>query len=537
MSELDKVIKALLKAKITDTDGLQTFKRQASKKWKLRQFSNVDLLQAYHSLLKNQTIKKSLKIEQLLIKRPVRSLSGIVNISVLTKPYKCPGTCIYCPSQAGMPKSYLKGEPAAQRASDLKFDPFEQTKQRIEVLKMTGHNTDKIDLRVIGGTWSHYPLAYRIWFIKECFRACNGSKLKVKSQKLKVGELHKQLEQEQVKNETATRRIVGLSVETRPDFINEEEIKFLRELGATKVELGVQSIYDDVLDYCNRGHKNEATIKATKLLKDAGFKISYQLMPNLPKSSLKRDFEMFKEIFTNSDYKPDYIKIYPLVLLKEAKLYKKWQKKEFRDYTQKELMDLIIKIKQITPRFVRIERIIRDIPARYALNDAAKITNMRQYILAEMGKKGLECDCIRCREVKSNFIDNAVVKMFRYDYKASGGKEIFLTFESQDRKKLYSLLRLRMPSQIFEKKKHFLPVLQDSAIIREVHTFGIQTPISQTHKKSAQHKGLGKALIAEAENIVQSEFGLKKIAVIAAVGTRGYYRKIGYKTADSYLAK
>lgn len=523
MADLKKVIKALSRAKISDINGLQNFKRQASKKWKLRQFSNVQLLQAYHLMVKNKRIKPSPRLEQILQKRPVRSLSGIVNVSVLTKPYKCPGKCIYCPSQKNMPKSYLQGEPAAQRAQDLGFDPFEQTKQRIAVLKMTGHATDKIEMRVIGGTWSAYPTKYRIDFIKQCFDACNNKKAK-------------NLEQAQKINETAKNRVVGLSIETRPDFISEKEIIFLRELGVTKVELGVQSIYDDVLQFCQRDHNTQATIKATQLLKDAGFKVSYQMMPNLPKSNLKRDLAMFKELFENPNFKPDYLKIYPLVLLKEAPLYKLWQKKQFKDYSEKELRDLIIKIKASIPRYVRIERIIRDIPAQYALNEAAKITNLRQYILAEMQKNNLQCNCIRCREVGSDKHDHNI-KLFRYDYEASGGKEIFLSFENQSRTKLYSMLRLRIPSQVFTKQKHFLPVLQDSAIIREVHTYGAQTPIAQNKKSASQHKGLGKALIKEAEKIVKTEFKLKKIAVIAAVGTREYYKIQNYIIDNRYLIK
>jgi len=523
MADLDKVIKALYRAKISDINGLQNFKRQASKKWKLRQFSNVELLQAYHLMVKNKRIKPSPRLEKILQKRPVRSLSGIVNVSVLTKPYKCPGKCIYCPSQKNMPKSYLQGEPAAQRAQDLGFDPFKQTKQRIEVLKMTGHATDKIEMRIIGGTWSFYPIEYRIDFIKQCFDACNNKK-------------SKNLEQAQKINETAKNRVVGLSIETRPDFIDEKEIKFLRALGITKVELGVQSIYDDVLEFCQRDHNTQATTKATKLLKDAGFKVSYQMMPNLPKSNLKRDLAMFQELFENPDFKPDYLKIYPLVLLKEAPLYKQWQKKQFKDYSEKELRDLIIKIKASVPRYVRIERIIRDIPSQYALNQAAKVTNLRQYILAEMQKNNLQCNCIRCREVGSDKHDHNI-KLFRYDYEASGGKEIFLSFENQTRTKLYSMLRLRIPSQVFSKQKHFLPVLQDSAIIREVHTYGAQTPIAQNKKAASQHKGLGKTLIKEAEKIAKNEFKLKKIAVIAAIGTREYYKKSGYLNTHTYLKK
>ena len=484
-------------------------KRKMAKKYKILCPSNIELLKVYHKLVKNKSISRSLKIENLLRTRPIRSLSGIVNISVLTKPYPCPGKCVYCPNQKGVPKSYLSNEPAVMRAILNKYDPFKQVKMRLQALKNAGHPTDKIELRVIGGTWSFYPEKYQTWFIKQCFEACNGRR----NNKTMVVILRR--------NERAPHRIVGLSIETRPDFITKKEIKRLRELGVTRAELGVQSIYDDVLKLNKRGHGVEATLKATKLLKDAGFKVCYQMMPNLPGSNPSRDLRMFKELFSKPGFQPDLLKIYPTALLKEAPLYKWWKAGKYKPYTTHQLINLVKSIKKIVPYYVRIQRILRDIPSQSIVSGPAKISNLRQVIAGQV-----KCKCIRCREVRGNYNPKEKLYLFRQNYPASGGKEIFLSFEDKNRQKLYSLLRLRLTSQ-------------NTAIIREVHTYGQQLPISREPFSaiSPQHKGLGKKLIKEAEKITEKEFGLSQIAVISGVGVRGYYRDLGYKLKNTYVSK
>lgn len=494
-----------------------------AKKYKVTFPTNIRLLKTYHKLVKTKSIKKSKRIENVLMVRPVRSLSGIVNVSILTKPYPCPGKCIYCPTQAGVPKSYLDNEPAVMRAILSKYDPVMQIKTRIEALKANGHNTDKIELRIIGATWSFYPKAYQTSFIKKSFDAVNYKK-------------SKNLEEAQKLNEKAKHRIVGLCVETRPDFIDEKEIKRMRNLGITRVELGVQSIYDDVLKFNKRGHKIKSTISATKLLKDAGFKVGYQMMPNLPQSTIEKDEKMFKQLFASSEFKPDLLKIYPTAILKQAPLYRLWKKKQYKPYKKRELINLLKKAKLSMPIFVRIQRIIRDIPAQSIVVGPAKISNMRQILQRELEKEGLKCKCIRCREIRDNYDPKEKIKMFRFDYDASEGKEIFLTFENAKQERLYSLLRLRIPSQFFTKEKHFLPVLRDSAIIREIHTYGQQLALKEKGF-SAQHKGLGKKLIKEAEKITKKEFSLDKIAVISSIGTREYFRKFDYELQNTYMTK
>lgn len=541
------LIKELIKKKAKNSFDLSLIKRKISKTHKISCPSNITLLRVYHKLLKNKRIKKSKILENLLQKRPVRSLSGIVNVSVLTssRPFKkgtgqalsCPGSCIFCPNKKGLPKSYLSGEPAVERAKTLKFDPYLQVKKRIEMLEDQGHLTDKIELRIIGGSFTFYPEKYKKWFLKRCFDGAN----------LKVG---KNLMAAQETNEESKHRIVGISVETRPNLINKKEIKKLRELGVTMVEMGVQSIFDDILEYSKTGLNAKKITKATKLLKDSGFKVMYQMMPNLPKSTSRKDRTVFEEIFQNPDFKPDWLKIYPCVVLENTKLYNLWQKGKYKSYPDKKLVSLIKYIKTICPYWVRIARIYRDIPKQKIVS-GCKISNLRKVIKEEMEKEGMVCKCIRCREIRDRFNQKEKiypvesrcrrepeglfnrVNLFREDYLASDGKEIFLSFENKEREKLYSFLRLRILSEAF------LPVLRRAAIIRELHTYGPPQPIGRdlVSTFSPQHRGLGKKLIKEAEKITKKEFGLNKIAVISGVGVRNYYRKLGYKLKDTYMIK
>jgi elongator complex protein 3 len=526
----------LIERGVKDKQKIEILKKKFSKKFKVRLFSNSELLKAYQKLKNSGRLKKSKEIEKILKKRPIRSLSGIVNISVLTKPYFCPGKCIFCPIEENFPKSYLSGEPAADRARTLNFDPFLQVKTRVQNLQEIGHFTDKIELRIIGGTWSVYPIDYRYWFVKECFLAANS---KIKKQKRKIKEslfqLKKELLKEQRKNEKAKNRIVGISIETRPDFISENEVKILRELGVTMVEMGVQNVFDEILEKNQCGFSSEKISEATKILKDAGFKILYHLMPNLPGSDLEKDEKMFEIVFHDERFKPDWIKIYPTVVVKGAKLYQIWKEGNYKPYSDEELIEFLIKIKTNLPRWVRIARIMRDIPAK-KIEAGCKISNLRQKIQEIMKKRKLKCKCIRCREVRENYNPGEKIYLFREDYDASEGKEIFLSFENKNRSKLFSFLRLRIPSQIFSGKKHFLPVLENSAIIREIKTLGELVPIGEKGF-SPQHRGLGKKLIKEAEEIAKKEFKVKKVAVISGVGARDYWRKLNYRLKESYMIK
>ncbi len=471
---------------------------------------NISLIEEYQKMeVEDKRLEAVLRI------RPVRSLSGVVNVSILTEGYECPGECIYCPTQEGAPKSYLDDEPAVMRAKYSNYDPQKQIENRLTSLKKTGHPTDKIELRIIGETWSHYEKDYRENFIKKCFEALNRKPAET-------------LSAAQKENETAKHKLVCLSIETRPDYINEKEIAHLRKLGVTMVEIGVQSIYDDVLDKNQRGHSVEETVRATKLLKDAGFKVCYQVMPDLPGSDFERDLKMMKIIFEDSRFKPDFLKIYPCMVLKEAPLYDLYKKGEYTPYTNQELIDLLSKIKRELPYWVRVQRVIRDIPSQYVIAGGGT-SNMREIIAEKAEDEGWRCDCIRCREVKDDYDPDEDIEIFEERYEASEGEEIVLTFENKERTKLFSLLRMRIPADPFP------PVLQNSTIIREIHTYGQQTIIKngEVLETSPQHKGLGKKLVRRAEELAPTD----KITVISGVGARVYWRKNGYELEDSYMVK
>lgn len=524
---------------------MDRLKRHIAKKYGLKILKNSELLKIYHELpaKKRAELGRGLTpskiLESVLRKRPVRSLSGVVNVSVLTKPWPCPGKCIFCPTQKNIPKSYLANEPAVQRAIANKFNPYQQTSTRLKALEATGHPIDKVELRVIGGTWSYYPKAYQEKFINECFRACNEFNQVYRAYRdhLSVSLQRGGLCKLQKDNETARCRVVGIAVETRPDFINPAEIKWLRELGVTKVELGVQTIDDNVLRLNQRGHTVAATITATRLLENAGFKVAYQMMPGLFGSNFEKDIQMFREIFTNPDFKPDYLKIYPLALVKNTKLCRFYQQGKFKPYSEKQLIKLLIEIKKTLPKWVRVERVIRDIPPANIVA-GSKTLNLREVVIKEMAKSGLACQCVRCREVSADYNAQEKLYLFREEYKASGGqpasaltgfgeaREIFLSFENKQQTKLFALLRLR---------------LADTAIIRDLHTYGQMARItyrgsSPVNLENAQHKGLGKKLLAEAEKTAKSA-GYKNIAIISGVGVRPYYRKLGYKLKNTYMVK
>jgi elongator complex protein 3 len=524
---LHDFVKELVKKKIKTYSEFLIEKQKLIKKFNIKLPSNVEILKTYKELIKKKEIKPNIFFEKKLKKRPVRSLSGVVVISVLTKPWPCPGKCLYCPLEPGIPKSYLSGEPAVERAKLFKYDPFLQVKKRIEALKKTGHPTDKIELIVIGGTWSFLPKNYQTWFIKRCFEAANyPTKTKKRT-----------LEKIQKINEKAKNRIIGLTLETRPDFITLSEIKRMRKLGCTRVELGVQAIDDRILEINKRGHDVKTIIEATKILKIAGFKICYHLMPGLPSSTVEKDFEMFKKIFSDQNFQPDMIKIYPCVVTKGSELYKLWQRGEYKPYTDEQLIDLLIKIKSIVPPYVRIIRIVRDIPSS-KIEGGSKISNLREVVQKEMKKRNLKCSCIRCREIKSFDFEIKKLSLVKRTYEASNGKEIFLSFEDIENDKLVAFLRLRLNLNSVSEIKNFykyFPELKEAAIIREVHTYGELVPIGEK-RKAAQHLGLGKKLIFEAEKIAK-EFGYKKIAVIAGIGVRDYYRKLGYRLENTYLTK
>lgn len=512
---LEDLLLDALNKEINNQKSLQALKNSYSLKHKISSPSNVSLIQTYRKLLKEGKIVKNEKFFNLIIKRKVRSESGIANVTVLTKHYACPGKCIFCPSEPEMPKSYLSNEPAMMRAILNDFDGYNQVKNRLKGLERTGHPTDKIEIIVAGGTFSYYPKDYQTTFIKHVYNALNEDKKSTS------------LENAIKKNETAKHRCVGLSLETRPDWINEKEIVRMRKLGATKVEIGIQTLNDEILDKNKRGHTVQQVREAMKLLKNAGFKINVHMMPNLYGSSPKKDLESFKMLFEDPDFRPDWLKIYPCVVTPYSELEKLYKAGKHQPYKDDEIIDLLIEMKKIIPEYVRVARLYRDIPAESILG-GSKVSNMRQVIHQKMAKQSEKCKCIRCREIKA--IVPKKVELIEREYESSDGKEYFLSYEDTVRDKLIAFLRLRIPSETFLKD------LENASVVRELHTYGVQIPIDEKATKGVQHKGYGKKLLKRAGEITKSH-NLPKMAVISGVGVREYYKKQGFELGENYMIK
>lgn len=527
------VIEALEKKARTPFD-LHRIKNQFAEEFDIQPPPNSELIRVYQKLLEQKKVRNDRDFSLLLRKRKIRTLSGVSPVAVILKPYYCPGKCVFCPTEENVPKSYLSNEPAIMRAILNDYDPYKQVKHRIETLAMNGHPTDKIELIVMGGTWSVYPKSYQTYYIRNCLKAMNMTR----SDPVSAGERsvgRASLASEQKRNETAKHRCVTMVLETRPDWVNEKEIKRMRFLGATRIEIGVQSLYDDVLDLVKRGHRIDAAIRATQLLKDAAFKVSYHMMPNLSGATLERDIQMFKELFEDPVFRPDMMKVYPCMVVPFSELKLWYEQGRHRPYTDEELLHLIFSIKPYFPRYLRVTRLIRDIPATSIIG-GSKVSNLRQVAQEMMKEKGITCHCIRCREIRSQIIDPKNIELRSIEYEASEGQEFFLSFDETQSDKLCALLRLRFSSYSLKGKRHFIKELEGCTLIRELHTYGAQVPISERDELASQHLGFGKKLIAKAEEI-SKKHGYKKIAVIAGVGVRQYYRHLGYELEGTYMVK
>ncbi|PLX28450.1 tRNA uridine(34) 5-carboxymethylaminomethyl modification radical SAM/GNAT enzyme Elp3 [Candidatus Parcubacteria bacterium] len=541
---LEQIIEEIIAKHPTTKDELNNVRRKICGKLKMSQPSNRQLIKAYQNLAKKKRVSVDPQLEKLLRKADVRTLSGVAIITSLVKPYACPGDCVYCPTEVKMPKSYLATEPAAARALALKFDPYTQMQRRIEMLDLNGHPTDKIEYIIKGGTWNAYPLKYQYWFILESFRACNDlsrrSPVKTRfiaSQPLE--DLKASLEKEQEYNDKkAKHKIIGLTLETRPDAISPKTISHMRAQGCTRIELGLQAPDDTILKLVKRGHTVQQFKDAILLLRHAGFKVDLHFMPDLPGTTAEHDVEMYKTIFDDPAFKPDMVKIYPCTVIKTAELNKWYTSVKYKPYDSKDLFKALIEMKKLTPRYCRISRLIRDIPTP-DIEAGNIITNLREYLSEEMKKQGTVCQCLRCREIGHNKdlgLKTADLRLFIDTYETAGGTEYFLSFEDPKRQAVFAFLRLRIPSEKNDKMEKYLPETKDVAFIRELHTYGQLVDVGKQNKKASQHKGMGKKLVKEAERIAEKN-GFEKLAVISGVGVRGYYRKIGYKKRGTYMIK
>ena len=446
------------------------------------------------------------------IRKPSKTLAGVTPIAVMCYPRKCNhGTCLYCPS-LDVPQSYTPLSPPVIRAKMLKYDSYEQVKSRLKAFSVMNHPTDKIEMIVLGGTFLQYHIPYQYEFIKRIYDALNGK-------------ISRDLNSAKKLNEKAKHRCVALCIETRPDNCSDKEIKRMLEFGCTRVELGVQAIDDYIYSKINRGHKIKDVIDATKRLKEAGFKVGYHIMPGLPYSNPSHDLVMFKKIFSSQDYKPDQLKIYPCQVLKGSGLIKLYEKGKFHPYTKEQISSLLVKMLKIVPEYCRVMRIMREIPPVYLVKGTERI-DLRAEVEKLLRKDKIKLKEIRYREIgfairdSIRKIDNKL-KLKKTEYNASGGKEIFLQFVNKDNI-LFGLLRLR--------------IRKDSSIVREIHVYGQAEAIGSKSRFGIQHKGLGKRLMEEAENLTR-KYKKNKIYVISGVGVRGYYKKLGYRLENEYMVK
>lgn len=477
------------------------------------------LVYAYRELTEAGEWEEDPALFEKLRMKPVRTLSGVTTVTVLTKPYPCPGKCIFCPTDARMPKSYLPDEPGAMRALHHEFDPYTQTAARIQALEAIGHPTDKIELLILGGTWSAYQRDYQRWFIQRCLEAMNG-------------EGSDSLKNAQDQNLTASHRNVGLVIETRPDHIDLDEIAHLRDLGVTKIQMGIQSLDDRILQLNHRGHSVEQARQAMRLMRAAGFKIVLHWMPNLLGASLQSDREDFQRLWSDPDMRPDEIKIYPCQLLENAELYEYWQRGEYQPYTTEELIDLIADIKPGIPEYCRVNRIIRDIPSTNVV-EGNKRTSLRQDVHRVLDQRGEHCRCVRCREVRKEPFDPNKVVRTELAYSTGTTQEKFISYITPE-DRIAGFLRLSLPSG--DAPRLGLKELELAAIVREVHVYGQSLEVGAESEQAAQHSGLGTSLMDQAE-VIARQAGYARIAVIAALGTRGYYQKLGYTLEGTYMVK
>jgi elongator complex protein 3 len=502
------------------------------------------LVSAYHQLIENGDWPEEPELLARIRMKPGRSLSGVTTVTVLTQPYPCPGKCIFCPTDARMPKSYLPDEPGAARAFQNDFDPYLQVRSRLDSYLAVGHPTDKIELLILGGTWSSYRREYQEHFVRRCFDAMNEAE-------------SASLAEAQARNETAPHRNVGLVIETRPDEITPQELAWLRYLGVTKVQMGAQSLDDNLLQMNQRGHTVADTQRACALLRAAGFKIVLHWMPNLLGATLASDRADFARLWQEAGVDgglglcPDEIKIYPTQLLRNADLYDYWKDGKYHPYSTNDLISLIADIKPTIPTYCRVNRVIRDIPSQHVVAGNRR-TSLRQDVLAELDRRGQACRCIRCREVRGRTIDPALLKLDDTVYRAACAEEHFLSYVTPD-DLVAGYLRLSLPppgdpqpcaelhptpgSKL--KPAHGwidFPDLAGAGLIREVHVYGQSLAVGAEQSGAAQHIGLGTALLQKAADLAR-QHGFHRLAVIAAIGTRRYYEARGFQRRELYMVQ
>ncbi len=493
-------------------------------------YSNANLIAGYRHLVAEGDLEADPLLLLRIMMKPMRTQSGVAPVTVLTAPAGCPGKCIFCPDDWRMPKSYIYDEPGCQRAERDGFDPYKQTLGRITAFESIGHDAQKVELLILGGTWSAYGREYREWFVQRCFDAMNAA-----ADPSYTGSASLAAAQEH--NVTATHRNVGLVIETRPDWITPEEIRHLRKLGVTKVQIGVQSLDDEILTQNERGHDVASVRQALGLLRTAGFKLHLHWMPNLYGATPQKDRADFARFFNDPAIRPDELKIYPCSLIAGTELYNRWLAGDYQPYTQAELVDLLAEVKPTIPPYTRVNRLFRDIPAHH-IQAGVTASNLRQIVQEELARRGQQCGCIRCHEIKRRTVTADELELRNVSYETDLTREHFLHFVtragSAEPGLIAGFLRLSLPLQPRVGSRAFLEEIAESAMIREVHVYGPALAIHQESEGQPQHLGLGARLLAEARRISQAA-GFRRISVIAATGTRGYYAARGFTQGEWYM--
>lgn len=533
------IINEILEGRVKTKKDLEKVKLKACRDFKLMEFMSNSLL------LENATPSERAEISPIIRKKPTRTISGVAVVAVMCKPHKCPhGRCTYCPESDIAPPSYTGEEPAALRARMFDFDPYKQTYNRMLQLESIGHPLDKVELIVMGGTFPSYFTCYQEWFVTRCIEAMNNfgstdpeKRIQIRnSGNLKVPTNFNYLEDVQIDNEQSPVRCVGMTFETRPDYAKKEDVDRMLQMGVTRVELGVQTIYNFIYKRIERGHRVNDVVESTRILRDSGIKVAMHLMPGLY-SDPERDMRIFHRIFEDEQFKPDMLKIYPCLVTKGSKLYELWKNDDYTPYTTEEAVDLIVKVKKMLPKWVRTMRIQRDIPSQL-IEAGVKKSNLGELVYNKLAEENVNCQCIRCREVGHrgavgvNPIFNDI-ELMKEEYNAGEGREIFLSHEDKLNNILIGFLRLRIPSI----NAHRREVDEKTAIVRELHVYGQMAELGQKKEELWQHMGYGEELLLEAERIALENYDKNKLLIISGVGARNYYRKFGYKKEGPYMSK
>lgn len=558
------IIEDIINNKITTRRELEVEKRQLCRDRKLKKFMSNSVILEHASLEERKIVSNLLK------KKPTRTISGVAIVAVMCHPHQCPhGRCFYCPESDIAPPSYTGEEPAALRGRMFKFHPYVQCYNRLKQLNKVGHPIDKVELIIMGGTFPSKDLCYQEWFVSQCLKAMSDFGIILENinviddiDSVKKEDLLKfppysnnelktyppndyvLIEDIQRINENSKVRCIGMTFETRPDYCKEEHVDRMLKMGVTRVELGVQTIYNHIYEKIKRGHTVDDVIEANRILRDSGVKVAMHMMPGLfplarevpqEEQCPEKDLEMFKSIFKDENFKPDMLKIYPCLVTEGSELHKLWQKKQYRPYTDDEAVDLIVEIKKILPKWVRTMRIQRDIPSTL-IEAGVKKSNLGELVYNRLEEEKINCNCIRCREIghkktQENYtLDD--YRLFEENYIATEGIEHFLSIEDENEETLAGFLRLRLPSE----KAHRGEITQNTSIVRELHVYGNMMKIGQKGQNIGQHTGFGERLLKRAEEI-SLDNNKEEILIISGIGARNYYRKFGYERKGPYMAK